>query len=75
MSGNIVSHNLVDVEFKEIIYELRPCLDQNGEAVDGLYNAWIFLNNPKQYNSYTTAAVKDVILAFRQASNDRSVDS
>jgi len=73
MDRNIVSHNLVEVEFKEIIYELRPCLDQNGEAVNELYNAWIFLNNPKQYNSYTTAAVKDVILAFRQASNDRSV--
>jgi 6-oxo-cyclohex-1-ene-carbonyl-CoA hydrolase len=38
-----------------------------------LYNAWIILNNPKQFNSYTTAAVKEVILAFRQASNDRSV--
>ncbi len=73
MSNDLISHNLVEVEFKEIIYERRPCLDQNGEVVDGLYNAWIFLNNPKQYNSYTTNAVKEVILAFRQASNDRSV--
>jgi 6-oxo-cyclohex-1-ene-carbonyl-CoA hydrolase len=73
MSQNIVSHNLVEVEFKEILYELRPCLDLNGDPVDGLNNAWISLNNPKQYNSYTTAAVKEVILAFRQASNDRSV--
>ena len=73
MQNEIVSHNLVDVDFKEIIYELRPVLDKNGEAVDGLNNAWIFLNNPKQYNSYTTAAVKEIILAFRQASNDRSV--
>jgi 6-oxo-cyclohex-1-ene-carbonyl-CoA hydrolase len=63
----------VEVEFKEILYELRPCLDLNGDPVDGLNNAWISLNNPKQYNSYTTAAVKEVILAFRQASNDRSV--
>jgi len=30
------------------------------------------LDNPKQYNSYTTAAVKEVILAFRKASNDRA---
>ncbi|UCC43574.1 MAG: 6-oxocyclohex-1-ene-1-carbonyl-CoA hydratase [Candidatus Zixiibacteriota bacterium] len=75
MSQGIVSHDLVDVEFKEIIYELRPCLDLNGQAVDGLHNAWIFLNNPKQYNSYTTAAVKEVILAFRKASNDRSVST
>ncbi len=73
MGENIVSHNLVEVEFKEILYELRPCLDLNGDPVDGLNNAWISLNNPKQYNSYTTAAVKETILAFRQASNDRSV--
>ena len=73
MSNTLVNHNLVDVDFKEIIYELRPCLDNKGNAVDGLNNAWIFLNNPKQYNSYTTAAVKEIILAFRAASNDRSV--
>lgn len=73
MSSHLISHDLVDVDFKEIIYELRPCLDIGGNEVDGLHNAWIFLNNPKQYNSYTTNAVKEVILAFRKASNDRSV--
>ncbi|MBC8478670.1 MAG: 6-oxocyclohex-1-ene-1-carbonyl-CoA hydratase [Candidatus Delongbacteria bacterium] len=73
MDTQLVSHNLVEVDFKEIIYELRPCLDQNGEVVDGLFNAWILINNPKQYNSYTTAAVKELILAFRQASNERTV--
>jgi len=73
MENKLISHNLVDVDFKEIIYELRPCLDNDGKPVKGLHNAWISLNNPKQYNSYTTDAVKEVILAFRQASNDRSV--
>ncbi len=73
MSNNLQSHNIVDLDFKEILYELRPCLDKNGKAVDGLFNAWIFLNNPTQYNSYTTAAVKEIILAIRQASNERSV--
>ncbi len=38
-----------------------------------MYNAWITLNNPAQYNSYTTNMVKAVILAFRQASNARDV--
>jgi len=69
----LVSHNLVETEFKEILYELRPVLGSDGNPVEGLHNAWIILNNPKQYNSYTTDAVKEVILAFRQASNDRSV--
>ena len=67
------NHNLVDINFKEILFEKRPCLDKDGTPVDKLFNAWIILNNPKQFNSYTTAAIKEVILAFRQASNDRSV--
>ncbi|HRH65171.1 MAG TPA: 6-oxocyclohex-1-ene-1-carbonyl-CoA hydratase [Bacteroidia bacterium] len=67
------SHNLIEIDFKEIIFEKHPCLDKSGKPIPGLYNAWIWLNNPKQFNSYTTAAVKEVILAFREASNDRSV--
>ena len=69
----LVNHNLCKQEFKEIIVEKKPCLDTKGKPVNGLYNAWIFLNNPAQYNSYTTQMVKEVILAFREASNDRSV--
>jgi 6-oxo-cyclohex-1-ene-carbonyl-CoA hydrolase len=60
-------------DFKEIGYELRPARDPAGNEAAGLYNAWIILNNPGQLNSYTTDAVKEVILAFRQASMDRSV--
>ena len=67
------NHDLVSVDFKEILFEKRPCLDWKGNPVEGLFNAWIILNNPQQYNSYTTEAVKEVILAMRQASNDRSV--
>ena len=70
---NLHSHNLVETNYKEIIFEKRPCPDKDGTPVPGLYNAWIWLNNPKQYNSYTTQAVKEIILAFGEASNDRSV--
>lgn len=73
MEHELFSHNIVETEFKEIIYELRPCLDKLGKPVTGLCNAWIFLNNPLQFNSYTTAAVKEIILALRRASNERSV--
>ena len=41
----------------------------------GLYNAWITLNNPKQYNSYTTDMCKALILAFRAASVARDVNA
>lgn len=69
----LINHNLVEVEYKSILFEKRPCLDLEGNPVQGLYNAWIIINNPQQYNSYTTNAVKEIILAFREASNDRSV--
>lgn len=62
-----------DFQCREILYERRPLTDGQGREVPGLYNAWIILNNPKQLNSYTTNAVKEVILAFRHASCDRSV--
>ena len=42
------------------VYEKKPVLDPKGNAVEGLYTAWIRLNNPKQYNSYTTDMVKGV---------------
>ena len=71
--GNLHSHNLVETNFKEILFEKRPCINNDGKPVKDLYNAWIILNNPKQFNSYTTAAVKEIILAFGEASNDRSV--
>jgi 6-oxocyclohex-1-ene-carbonyl-CoA hydrolase len=69
----LISHNLVSTNYQEIIFEKRPCLDFSGNPVEGLYNAWIIINNPAQFNSYTTDAVKEVILAMREASNDRSV--
>ena len=55
------------------VYEKRPLTDPDGKEVSGLYVAWIRLNNPKQYNSYTTEMVKGVIAAFKAASGDRSV--
>lgn len=55
------------------IYEKRPLKDQKGNEVPGLYVAWITLNNPAQYNSYTTQMVKGVIAGFENASTDREV--
>jgi 6-oxo-cyclohex-1-ene-carbonyl-CoA hydrolase len=55
------------------MYEKRPILDASGKEVKDLYAAWIILNNPDQYNSYTTKMVKGVIAAFQSASLDRSV--
>jgi 6-oxo-cyclohex-1-ene-carbonyl-CoA hydrolase len=56
-----------------VIYELKPVVDNEGNKVKGLNSAWITLNNPAQYNSYTTDMVKGVIAGFHKASMDRSV--
>ncbi|MCA9669996.1 MAG: 6-oxocyclohex-1-ene-1-carbonyl-CoA hydratase [Myxococcales bacterium] len=64
-------HNLTSADFSEIRYERKPALGPDGKPVEGLYNVWITINNPQQLNSYTTGAVKEVILGFRRASNDR----
>ena len=70
---NLKNHTLVEeIEYKDILVEKRPLMDYKGNPIDGLCNHWIFLNNPQQFNSYTTAAVKEVILASREASCDRS---
>jgi 6-oxocyclohex-1-ene-carbonyl-CoA hydrolase len=58
---------------KGVRYEKRPVKDEHGKPVPGLYNAWIVLDNPTQFNSYTTDMVKAVILAFRAASAARDV--
>ena len=69
------NHDLVDdISKPGIRFEKRPAQTPDGAAVPGLYNAWITLDNPSQYNSYTTDMVKGAILAFRAASNARDVN-
>jgi 6-oxocyclohex-1-ene-carbonyl-CoA hydrolase len=60
-------------EAPSVVFEKQPLKDPQGNTVDGLFVAWIRLNNPKQYNSYTTEMVKGVIAGFDNASTDRSV--
>ncbi len=68
-------HDLVPFEplTGNVRYEQRPVHHRKGEEVPDLYTAWIVLDNPGQYNSYTTDMVKDVILAFRHASNQQDI--
>ncbi len=71
-------HNLVPGATRESVsggvhFDKRPVQGADGRPVAGLYNAWITLDNPSQFNSYTTDMVKAVILAFREASAARDV--
>ena len=55
-------------------YEKKPLKNPDtGETVEGLYAAWITLNNPVQLNSYTTQMVKGVIAGMHRASMERDV--
>ena len=72
--SKLADHDLAPrVEGEGVRFEKRPARDAAGREVAGLFNAWITLDNPSQLNSYTTGMVKQVILAFRAASNARDV--
>jgi 6-oxo-cyclohex-1-ene-carbonyl-CoA hydrolase len=69
------NHDLAEIAVQGVRLEKRPARTPDGKVAQGLYNAWIWLDNPQQFNSYTTDMVKGVILAFRAASNARDVSS
>jgi 6-oxo-cyclohex-1-ene-carbonyl-CoA hydrolase len=69
----VKDHDLVpDHSFRHVRYTHLPVRDRAGHVIEGLRAPCIALDNPDQLNSYTTDAIKDVILAFRRASNDRA---
>jgi 6-oxocyclohex-1-ene-carbonyl-CoA hydrolase len=69
-----VNHDLAPPPTEGMVrFERRPLKDRSGNPVEGLYSAWITLDNQKQLNSYTTEMVKDVILSFRHASASADV--
>jgi len=74
-ASELKNHDLAEIVVPGIKVEKRPATTPDGKTAKGLYNAWIWLDNPGQYNSYTTDMVKGVILAFRAASNARDVSS
>ena len=56
-----------------VLYEKKPATRGNGAKADGLYNAWITLDNPKQLNALTVDMMKGATMAFRRASLSRDV--
>jgi 6-oxo-cyclohex-1-ene-carbonyl-CoA hydrolase len=70
------SHELVEsASFSGVRYEKRPASTPDGRVAEGLHNAWIWLDNAAQSNSYTTDMVKGLIIAFRAASSARDVNA
>ena len=72
MTIDLQDHDLCPgYELRNLRYERRPIKGRDGKPVEGLHQVWISLDNEKQLNSYTTATVRDMILALRRASVDR----
>jgi 6-oxo-cyclohex-1-ene-carbonyl-CoA hydrolase len=66
-------HDLVPRgETAGVRFEEVPLRDPSGAVFEGLHSVRITLDNPKQFNSYTTEMVKGVILGMRRASTDRA---
>jgi 6-oxo-cyclohex-1-ene-carbonyl-CoA hydrolase len=75
-SVTLKDHRLIPAAgFSHIGYERRPVKDLEGHPVPDLFDVWIWLDNPAQLNSYTTDTLRELILAFREASTDRAVVS
>lgn len=55
-------------------YEKKTFINPNtGEQIDGLNTAWVTLNNPNQYGSYTTDMLKGIIAGMHKGSMERDV--
>jgi len=73
-ASDLVDYNLAREEVVPgVTLQRRPAHCPGGTMLEGLFHAWITLDNPEQYNSYTTEMIKGVILAFRRASAMRDV--
>ena len=66
------NHDLSRSSFPGVLYDEVPIRTPEKTPVEGLHAVRITLDNPKQFNSYTTEMVKGVILGMRRASNDRA---
>ena len=75
MAAVIKNHDLAEISVPGVKLEKVPARSPDGTVAPGLYNGWIWLDNPQQFNSYTTDMVKGVTLAFRAMSNARDVSS
>jgi 6-oxo-cyclohex-1-ene-carbonyl-CoA hydrolase len=76
--NDLKDHQLIDNshfggDAPTVIYERASGARRQGRRRGGLYSAWIWLNNPTQYNSYTTDMVKGVIAGMQRASSDRKI--
>jgi 6-oxo-cyclohex-1-ene-carbonyl-CoA hydrolase len=71
----LVDHNVIaDAPIAPgIRVERRPARRGDGSPAEGLYNAWVILDNPKQLNALSVDMMKGATVALRQTSLSRDV--
>jgi 6-oxo-cyclohex-1-ene-carbonyl-CoA hydrolase len=74
--SHLVDHNLVDRDVESLCggmvrYEKRPAKRRDGSTAEGLINAWIVINNPKQSQLLHDGHGQGADPRFRRASVDR----
>ncbi len=70
----LTDHDLAPLgEGRAVLYEKRPARRGDGSPADGLFNAWITLNDPARLNALSVEMMKGAQLALRHASNARDV--
>ena len=51
----------------------RAAFHPDGRPAEGLFDAWVTLDNPDRFNAYTTDMLKGMLTALAQAGDDPSV--
>jgi 6-oxo-cyclohex-1-ene-carbonyl-CoA hydrolase len=56
-----------------VTFERRPAHHPDGRLADGLFDAWITLDNPARFNAYTTDMLRGMCTALAAAGDDPAV--
>ena len=71
--GALIEHGFPAEKTPGIIVEKRPAKTASGDLVDDLFNVWITIDNPKQFNCFSIAMLKGLQAAIKAANEARDV--
>ncbi len=69
----LTDHSLPLFTVAGILFEKRPARTERGETVDGVFNAWITIDNPRQFNAYSIDMLKALQSSIKAASEARDI--
>lgn len=70
----LINHTIALAEtVPGVVVEKRPARTEKGGVVEGLFNAWVIIDNQKQFNAYSIGMLKAIQSAIKEASEARDV--